>query len=344
MNKLKDTLQLDLDHISNKIDEGYNNKDIIIQNIDFVLSVAEDQHIKLKESKTIKNYIDDYEDDENCATKEYIDNYHKYKDFNVALTDVGKKIDDEYGFKKVDPGFKNKIGINDSIRLVGNFFKQYDKDIYDYYENFIINGKFFIVKKIFENLGLSSVSDELLEPYLFLQNTSTLRDITVLAHEMIHIYLSEKHKYINDKEALNIYVNGVNEVYSHYIEYLLLDYLSTINYNKKDIVNYKKSLYTELIEHLSNFYVMLEPFDIDFTSYDEVILHNDLKEYSYGLYFLYFFYEEYLIDKDKAKENITNFMLDSKEKEFGYLINNYGLDEDNLKDYKVLLRHMKKIY
>lgn len=344
MNKLKKCMQNDLDHISNKIDEGYSNKDIIIQNIDFVLSVAEDQHIKLRESNTISKYIDEYVDDENCATDEYIDNYHKYKDLNVDLTNVGKRINDEYAFKLVDPRFKKKVNINESIKIVGDFFKIYDRDIYDYYENFIINGKFFIVKRIFEIYGLSSVSDELLEPYLFLKNSNTIRDMTVIAHEMIHIYLSEKDKYINDKEALNIYVNGVNEVYSHYIEYILLDYLSSINYYSKDIINYKKSLYSELIEHLSNYYVMLEPFDIDFTSYDEVVLHNELKEYSYGLFFLYHFYDQYLLNHDTAKENITNFMLDSKDKEFGYLVNNYGLSEDNLRDYNVILKHVKKIY
>ena len=318
--------------------------DVIAQNIEFLLSVSEDQHVRLKESRTIKKYIDEYENDEECATREYIDNYHLYKDFNEALTNNGQRINDEYAFKLVDPNFKSKINIDASIRIVADFFKKYDKDIYDYYENFIINGKFFLVKRIFENFGLSSVSDELLEPYLFLQNTNTMRDITVLAHEMIHIYLSEKQKYMNDQESLMCYVNGVNEVYSHYIEYILLDYLSSNNFNKKDIINYKKSLYSDLIEHLSAFYIMLEPTDIDFTSYEEVSMHNEMKIYSYGLYFLYYFYEQYMIDKDMAKENITNFMLDSKKYEFNYLINNYGLSEEKLRDHKVLLKHIEKIY
>ena len=69
-----------------------------------------------------------------------------------------------------------------------------------------------------------------------------------------------------------------------------------------------------------------------------------MKIYSYGLYFLYYFYDQYLLSKDMAKENITNFMLDSKDKDFKYLINHYGLNEDKLRNDKVILKHVKKIY
>lgn len=344
MNRLKEVLQKDLNYISNKIDEGYDNDDIIAQNLDFILSVADDQHIGLKENKIIEEYIDNYENEDECVSDEFINNYHEYKDFNVALTKIGEKINDEYAFRLVDPPFKNKINMEKSIKIVSDFFKKYDKDIYEYFENFIINGKFFKVKRIFENFGLSSVSDELLEPYLFIQETNTIRDMNVLAHEIIHIFLSEKQKYLSDKEYSNIYINGTNEIYSHYIEYILLDYLESIKYNKMDIINYKKSLYYDLISHLSNFYIMLEPTDIDFTNYDEVSMYTEMREYSYGLYFLYHFYDQYILDKDMAKENITNFMLDSSKKDFNYLINNYGLSEEKLRDHKVLLKHIEKIY
>ena len=344
MNKLKESLQNDLNHISSKIDEKYNNTDIIIQNIDFLLSVASDQHFRLKRTPTIKEYLKNYVDDEDCASKEYIDNYHEFKDFNTALTKIGKKLNNEYNFEIVDATYRSKILFDDSIKIVGNFFKDYDKDIYDYYENFIINGKLFIVNEIFDGYGLSSLSDELLEPYLFMQNNNNIMDLMVLAHEIIHIYLSEKEKYITNEESKMKHINGINEVYSHYIEYILLDYLESIKYNKKDIINHKKNLYSDLIERLAVFYVMLDPTDIDFKSYDEVSFYNELKLYSYGLYFLYHFYDQYLIDKIMAKENITNFMLDSKKYDFSHLINNYGLKEENLKDYKVLLKHIEKIY
>ena len=344
MKNLKDELQKDLDYISLKINDGYNNSDIIIQNIDFLLSIADDQNIKLLNSKTIDNYIDSYDDDENTMSNEYIDNYHMNKEFNIDIAKIGIKINDEYSFKLVDPKFKTKINLEDSIKIVADFFKLYDKDIFEYYENFIINKKFFKVKKIFDNFGLSSVSDELLEPYLFIQETNTIRDINVLAHEMIHIYLSEKQKYLTNSESLSNYVNGLNEVYSHYIEYILLDYLLVRGFNNKDIINYKKSLYSDLIEHLQVFYTLLEPYDIDFNDYDEVSLYDEIRQYSYGLYFLYHFYDQYIIDKEMAKDNITNFMLDSCKYDFSYLINNYGLNEEKLKDYKVLLRHVEKIY
>lgn len=343
MKNLKEELQKDLNYISKKIDNGYSNSDITIQNIDIILSIADDQHIRLKKSKTVKKYIKEY-DDNNKISQEYIDNYHMYKDFNVKLTNIGRKINNEYNYDIVDPRFKKLVDIDDAIKIVGNFFKIYDKDISDYYENFMINGRFFLVKHIFEDFGLSTLSDELLEPYLFLQNSKTIFDITVLAHEIIHIYLSEMQKYNTSNESLNIHVNGLNEVYSHYIEFVILDYLSLNNFNNIEIIKYKKSLYSDLIERLALLSVMLEPTDIDFNSFDEVSIYDECRVYSYGIYFAYYFYDMYLKDKDMAKENITNFMLDSKNKDFRHLINNYGLNEQHLNNYKVLLKHVEKIY
>ena len=285
MNKLKNDLQSDINLIGKKIDQGYNNDEVIAQNIEFILDLAHDQNINLKFPRTIKKYIKNYKEKEDCASTEYIDNYHEYKDFNVALTQVGEKINNEYGFKLVDPKYRTKIKMDDSIKTVGNFFKDYDKDIYDYYENFIINGKFHIVKKLLEHTGYSSVSDELLDSYLFVKKTNTLQDMAVIAHEVIHIYLSEKQKYLSNDEEHKKYINGTNEIYAYYIEYILMDYLKSINYDKKDIKRHKRSLYSDLIEHLSAFYLMLEPTDIDFNEYDEVIFYNDMKIYSYGLYY-----------------------------------------------------------
>ena len=344
MKDLKETLQSDLNYINSIINEGYGDTNIISQNIMFLLTIADELNIKLKEPKSISKYILEDETVDDLSTKEYIDNYHRYKAFNVALTNIGSKINDEYSFKLVDPRYKARIELEDSIKIVGDFFKQYDKDVYDFYENFIVNGKFFVVKRLLENYGLSAVADDLLDPYLLLKSTRSIRDITVLAHELMHIYIYDKRKDLSEEEESNIFVNGTNEVYSHYMEYIILDYLSSIGFNKRDIINYKKSLYTELIEHLDVLYTLLEPTDIDFESYNEVVLFDDMKKYSYGLYFIYPFYDQYIKDKDMAKENITNFMLDSRYKEFESLINNYGLDEENLKDHKVLLKHVQDLY
>lgn len=344
MNSLKECLQSDLNLIGKKINDNNCNTDLIDSNLDFILSLADDQNIDLDYPKILQDYINNYVDNDEVVTKEYIDNYHKCKDFNVSLCNVCQKINDEYNFKLVYPRFKEKLCLDEAIKITGSFFKEYDRDIYDYYDNFIANGKFFTVKKIYDNYGLSSRSDQILEPYLFMANMNSIRNITVLAHEIIHMYLSEKQKYLNDRECLNIYVNNIDEVYSHYIEYIVLDYLENLGFNNRDIINYKKSMYTELIKHADNFYNFLEPVDINFEDEEDIDWYDDLKKYTYGLYFLYHFYDQYLLDKDMAKENITNFMLDSKNKEFNYLINNYGLSEDKLKDHKVLLRHIEKIY
>ena len=176
----------------------------------------------------------------------------------------------------------------------------------------MMNGKLFVTNNIFEGYGYSTFSDELLDPYLILSKTNNIFYATILAHEIIHIYLSEIDKNATVQEEKVRFINGVSEVYSIYIELLVLDYLENNGFNNKDIINYKKDIYSGLIEYLKTLYIMIEPDDIDFTSYDEVEFFNESKLYSYGYIFAYHFYDQYLTDKIMAKENITNFMLDSK--------------------------------
>ena len=343
MNRLKQTLQNDLNLIDDKLFEGYNNNDLAMLNIDALLSIACNQNMRLYRSPSIKRFIRNYNDEE-CADKDYIDNYHKYKDFNLKITKIAPILEEIYGFKVIEPKFKEKISIDDSIIIASKFLKKYDKDIYDYFENFIINGKFFIVDNIFEGYGYSTFSDELLEPYIILSRKENIFYITTLIHEIIHVYLSEKEKYMTMDESKRQYVNGICEVYPVFIEFLVLDYLYKNNLFLKDINSYKKDIYSGLMEYLKALYVMIDPYDLDFNSYEEVKFFNESKEYSYGYLFAYHFYDQYKKNKTMAKDNITNFMLDSKNKEFRQLINNYGLNEDKLSDYKVLYKHVKKIY
>ena len=146
------------------------------------------------------------------------------------------------------------------------------------------------------------------------------------------------------EEASLQYINGVSETYSIFIEFLVIDYLQKNNLFKKDTISYKKDIYFGLIEYLKSLYLMIVPCDICFDSYDEVGFYNESKIYSYGYLLAYHFYEQYLNDRDQAKENITNFMLDSKKYEFDYLINNYGLNEKEITNNKLLLKHIEKIY
>lgn len=344
MVNLKEVLQRDLDTIDEKISSGYNNTDIIIQNIDTIISIAFDQRIRLKRKENIKKIIKKYGNYDEKVSDEYINNYHKYKKFNYDLTKIATVINQLYGYETIEPIFKEKINIDDAIKIDSQFLKQYDKDMYDYFENFIINGNFFVVNNIFEGYGYSSVADELLDPYIILCKSNNIYYTTVLMHELVHVYLSEKERNMTKQEASLQYINGVSETYSIFIEFLVLDFLKENNLFNKDIIPYKKDLYSGLIEYLKILYLMIDPDDLCFESSEEVSFYNEAKIYSYGYLLAYHFYDQYLNNRDKAKENITNFMLDSKKYEFEYLINNYGLNKEEITDYKLLLKHVEKIY
>ena len=56
----------------------------------------------------------------------------------------------------------------------------------------------------------------------------------------------------------------------------------------------------------------------------------------------YHYFDEYLKNEDRCKDNITKMSLDSKKYDRKYLLNNYGLKEDNLGKSRVLKKHFKE--
>ena len=164
--------------------------------------------------------------------------------------------------------------------------------------------------------------------------------IIVLAHEIIHLYIANYYKDISNNERKNINFNNLKEVYSHFIELLMLDYLENNKLKTNDIELFRDEYNADIVENLTAINTMLEPNDLDFTSIDEVLIYDDLASYSYGKLFAYHFYDNYLKDRELTKDNILKFRIESKNHDFKYMINHYGLEEDKLLDEKVLVRHL----
>jgi hypothetical protein len=130
-------------------------------------------------------------------------------------------------------------------------------------------------------------------------------------------------------EELTSFINNFDEVYSIYIELIFLDYLKYKKYLTHD-VNVSLSMFAnQTVSYLDN---------LKFEKY----MNRADEGYSYGYVLAYHFYEQYLKDKDMAKCNITKFMLESKDHDKFYMLNNYGLNQNDILNPQKIEKHMKK--
>lgn len=342
MNKLKKEFEKDLILIDKELEIKNNpNFDLLIENIDFFLTVASDQRFALKLPYNVKYLLMNYNDEEKVSDS-FINKYKNNMDLNIKFSNMANILTNYYDLDFQEGKYSCKVKNDEAKKIVGDFFKSYDKDIYDFYENYIINGRIFYLKHIMQNIGLSFEGDYLIEPYLFLTKEKNIFNITILAHEMMHIYMGNYYKDFSMEDRKKLNNINIREVYSHFIELLMFDYLESINFNQRDIDLCRNEFNGSLIEMLTLFNSVLDSNDYDFTDFDRVLLYNEAETYSYGKVFAYHFYENYLKCKEETKDNIFRLSLEGKDHDLKYIINNYGLKEDRILDYKVLAKHLEK--
>lgn len=281
--------------------------------------------------------------------------------------------------------------IIDPIKMAGDFFKDYDKDLYDFFKLELERRHYF---------------DWLLEPstggctidipvkdksYILLNNLfeDNILKASIVCHETIHAYFNHLQKFRDYDSVLKSQINNLNEVYSTFIQMAFVEWLKKINYKSKDLHaldNHNKYMFKEFNDSLSSKLYQFEDFldkkivddyynnegemekiegafataellkglgqDVtadellenpelctiefeypkDFTKYDAAQDIITPESYFYGYLLGFHFLNQYLEDPNKAKENITNFTIDSAKKDKLELLNGYGLGLDNLKD------------
>ena len=342
MNKLKKEFENDLILIDKELEKNDNpNFDLLIENIDFFLTVASDQKFHLKLPHNVKKLIKEYNDEEKVSDR-FVNKYKKNMDFNTKLSNIANILTYYYDIDCDEGYYTCKVQNDEAKKIVADFFKSYDKDIYDFYENYIINGRVFYLRHILQNIGLSFEGDYLIEPYLFLTKEKNIFNITILAHEMIHIYMGNYYKNLTMDERRKLNNVNIREIYSHFIELLMFDYLESINFKQSDIDSCRKEFNGSLIEMLVLFNNVLDPNDYDFTDFDRVLLYNEAETYSYGKVFAYHFYDNYLKNKEETKNNIFRLSIEGKDHDLKYIINHYGLNENKILDHKVLAKYLEK--
>ena len=132
-------------------------------------------------------------------------------------------------------------------------------------------------------------------------------------------------------------------MYSRFIELVFTLFLEEIHFNKNDIEALNLCFDNSLIDMLNNYNFYLKNVDVEaIVSIDELFSDYVSREaYSYGGVLAYHYFDDYLRNPERCKDNITNFSLNTMNHDKLFLLNNYGLKEENLGKSRVLSKHMK---
>lgn len=258
--------------------------------------------------------------------KDYVYYAQEYKDFNKKITQIAPYIRRKYNIGSYNI-YKDIVNIDETFKLTREFFKDYDQDMYDHFED-IANSPRAIIADL-GNDGLSFLGNHVIKSYLLLNPYRLIDDSITLAHELIHTYFGDKMRYMSDYEDYLFAVNNMHEVYPIFIELVMEDYLLQNNIHTEDVIK----------THNLRTKVFLSTLD-QFKKQEYIGCSEE--RYTYGYLLAYYYYKQYKKDPKKTKENIFNLMIDSKTYERDYLFSHYGIDIDALTHPKLLERQLTK--
>ena len=256
-------------------------------------------------------------------------------DYNLKLAKMSDKLSNRY----VDEG--NSISLRytpfkKSFELVSSFLKTFDNDIYKYYLELINSPRFVLLDQVDNYEGWALRNNYLVDSYTIIIPNFFITDYLAILHETMHSYNFKLIKNCSIKEQDNITINGLFEAPSFFIEHVALDYLDKIGYDKKEIYKLRGLFDKELIFLLETYKnMLLDGFD-EYSDY----LYNET--YSFGRVLSYHFYDNYLKDPNGTLNNLKKFMVDYKTYDKYYLLNNYGLNSNDIINSQKLTRHMDK--
>ncbi len=280
----------------------------------------------------------------------FLNNYDGCEEINNKIGNLGVYLDNRYGngYQKY---YKTQLSKDDSFSLCLDFFDYYDKDISRFFKSMLEKGNIFIGGNLGGGSGLiyagctySFMSND--EPFILANYYDNIYFPDIVVHELIHSYIEyacRDKSYENNCQEVS---NNLFEVYSRFIELAFSHYLEEIHFNQNDIDALNLVFDNTLIDILYNYNSLVKFCDGDMIlSNEELYSHFSTCEgYSYGGVVAYHYFDQYLKDPERAKDNITNFSLDYRNHDRKHMINNYGLKENNLGKSRVLVKHMKNHY
>ncbi len=288
--------------------------------------------------------IFDSTDSEDKFVESFLKSYIEAIKVNNKVGDLGPYFYNKYGdgyYKE----FRTLMNIEDSIDLCHRFFEFYDKDLADYFNHILKHKNLAIGGCSWDDTtaGCTFSLVSQCEPFIIVNQFKSIYLPYVITHEVIHDYIENA---FNDKTFEKTCIkesNRLDEVYSRFIELVFTLFLEEIHFNKNDIEALNLCFDNSLIDMLNNYNFYLKNVDVEaIVSIDELFSDYVSREaYSYGGVLAYHYFDDYLRNPERCKDNITNFSLNTMNHDKLFLLNNYGLKEENLGKSRVLSKHMK---
>lgn len=256
-------------------------------------------------------------------------NYNEMYETNKSISKLYKHLPN----LTYNPTF-SMINIENILILLSNFFSLYDKNIFNHYKKVLDKKLIYICPNIEDAYAKTfTLNSEKCSYILISKENQNILFAQTLAHEIIHSYINTFLYDISPKERFKYHINSLDEVYSHFIELIFIDYLKKINYDKKEIKNLKDYTNFTLGYYLSSFGEVFKNKD-DLNLEDYIIYEN----YSYGMLIAFHYYINYHKNPDKTKQDILNMTLNSASKDKHFLLNNYSLSEEDICNPKILTK------
>ena len=339
MEELKQTIKSDINNIINEMKRCKNKKlyyDLLLK-LHYLKELINCTGLEFVFPK--EYYYEINKNNIDCIRKKYDivmeDRINYYLDFNKKITKMSNTLNNRY----VEMGgeFNLKyIPFNESFKLANDFLKEFDIDIYNHFINLVNSPRFIELDYINESDGFVLRNNYLVDSYTVIYKGYYLADFLSIIHECMHSYNFSLIKNASSNEQDLITYNSLFEVPSFFIEHVGLDYLEKRNIYKGEVAKLRIIFDLELLYFLKEFKKIIDDNICDINEY----LNNEC--YSYGMILSYHFYDNYLKDKNKTMTDLKKFMVDFKNYEKDYMLNNYGLNIIDIINSQKLTKHMDK--
>jgi len=334
-----------------KTTRSEKSKLMLLQDADALYDLIDEQFLNVEIPRTLKD-LKEYTYSDKLFNKEvesFKTNFDEMFETNISLAENYIDLERKYG-KIVYSKYDTKISFEEALSEARRFFDYFDKEILKHFDYLVSNG---IFQKFEFDMGVNGVTYPINfngKSFITIQDEESVATIATIIHETVHSYLTKFINNLSYEEDLKYNVNNLSEVYTEFIEIIFLDYLEKSKYTRRDIDYVGTAINSCFIEQLKEFHDLLEQseeteiFDFKYENFPYNDNYYICERYSYGKVLARHYFYEYFKNPSKTKDNITNLTIDSKTYNKSYLLNNYGLKEDNLSNTKILEKHMQRHY
>ena len=273
----------------------------------------------------------------------YKENYCYMYDYNEKIASLYPFLFNHYKesfFEK----FEVKLNDSEIISYAKDFFSYYDKDIYKYFLSLLDKQRVYINMKYSDIQDADGYSVSILsnrDGFVFVNGDKTIEIVSTLIHEVAHSYVESFDYDIDYYEFCNQDINNLHDVYPFFMELVFLKYLEEIKFNYSDVRSLATGNYVANIMRLGYFndLVNLDKIDEIFNDKELIFDFIDNENYCYSFILSEYFFDKYLKNPDKGKNDVLKFMLDTKKYDKKDLLGNI-----DLVNKKKLIKNMKNYY